>query len=115
MRDGRHLRQELRVDEPGKPSQGLGYLGYDDAAGTSDSLWMDVNFNGVILARGSYDAAPQAYTFRGAAPDPGRPATTIALREVMRLRDADHFTKAYYERHASKEALAVRLEYTRTK
>jgi hypothetical protein len=33
----------------------------------------------------------------------------------MRVRDADHFTYEYYERHANKEMLAVRLEYTRTR
>lgn len=112
---GRHLRQDLRIDAPGKPFQGLGYLGYDQVTGKYDSLWMDVSFDGVILARGSYDESRKTYTFLGAGPDPTRPGASLPLREVMQVRDADHFTYDYYERHAGKEALAVRLEYTRVK
>lgn len=113
--DGRHLRQELRIDSPGKPFQGLGYFGYDDTSGQYDSLWMDINFGGVIVAHGSYDPARKTYTFTGAAPDPKRRGATNPLREVMRVKDADHFTCEYYERHAGRETLAVRLEYARVK
>ena len=38
----------------------------------------------------------------------------MPLREVMHLIDADHFTYDYYEARDGKEALAVRLEYSRT-
>ena len=38
---------------------------------------------------------------------------TIPLREVMRVTDDDHLVYDYYETHAGKEALAVRLEYSR--
>lgn len=110
---GRHLRQELRIGAAAAPFEGLGYLGYDDATGTYDSLWMDVNFAGVILAHGSYDAARQAYTFIGAVPDPQHRGATRPLREVMRVRDADHFSFDYYERRGARERLAVRLEYAR--
>lgn len=112
---GRHLRQELRIDASGKPFQGLGYLGYDDASGQYDSIWMDVNFGGVIVAHGSYDPARKAYTFDGSVADPKRHGARSPLREVLRMKDADHFTCEYYERHAGREALAVRLEYARLK
>jgi hypothetical protein len=112
---GRHLRQELQIDAAAKPFQGLGYLGYDDAASRYDSLWMDVNFNGTIMAHGSYDAGSRTYTFRGDVPDPAHAGSTLPLREVLRVTDADHFTFEYYERHAGAERLAVRLEYARLK
>lgn len=112
---GRHLRQELQIDAAAKPFQGLGYLGYDDAAGRYDSLWMDVNFSGTIMAHGSYDAGSRTYTFHGDVPDPAHAGATLPLREVLRVKDADHFTFEYYERHAGAERLAVRLEYARLK
>ena len=110
---GRHLRQDLRIDAPGAPFEGLGYLGYDNASGRYESSWMDTNFTGMIIARGDYDAATRTWTFIGAGPDPARPGATSPLREVTQLRDRDHFSYAYYERHDGKEMLAVRLEYAR--
>jgi hypothetical protein len=110
---GRHLRQDLRIDAAGKPFQGLGYLGYDDAGQRYDSTWMDVNFTGMILAHGDYDASTHRYTFRGEMADPGHAGATSPLREVLQVQDADHFTYEYYERHEGAEMLAVRLEYER--
>ncbi len=67
-----------------KPFQGLGYIGYDAAAKTFFSTWMDVNFTGLIVAKGGYDAAAGRYTFVGETPF-GR---SIAARTVdRRCRD----------------------------
>jgi hypothetical protein len=112
---GRHLRQDLRIDGKDKPFEGLGYIGYDAAARTFFSTWMDVNFTGLIVARGGYDAAAGRYTFVGDTPDFDRPGTTIPLREVMTRQDDDHFTYDYYETRGGREAQAVRLEYTRVR
>lgn len=112
---GRHLRQELRIDAKDAAFEGVGYLGYDSAAGRYDSLWMDVHFTGMILAHGDYDPSRNAYDFVATVPDPARHGGTLPLREVMQVLDANHFSYAYYERHGGKEALAVRLEYTRLK
>jgi hypothetical protein len=111
--DGRHLRQDLRIAAKDKPFQGLGYIGYDTAAKRFFSTWMDVNFTGLIVAEGQYDAAAQRYDFKARIPDPARPGTTMALREVMSIQDDDHFSYDYYETHDGKEAPAVHLEYTR--
>lgn len=112
---GRHLRQDLHIDSAKGPFQGLGYLGYDHATRRYDSLWMDVNFTGMLVAHGSYDASRRVYELTGAMPDPHHAGSTIPLREVMRVQDADHFTYEYYEHHDGREMLAVRLEYTRRK
>ncbi len=107
--DGRHLRQTLRIAAKDKPFEGLGYIGYDTAAKTFFSTWMDVNFTGFIVAKGGYDAVAGRYTFKGQAPD-GAP-----LREVMTVVDGDHFTYDYYETRGGREAQAVRLEYSRVR
>lgn len=110
--DGRHLRQDLRIDSA-KPFRGLGYLGYDEAAGRYDSLWMDVNFGGVVVAHGSCEASGHACRFLGAMS--GKHGAVVPVREVMEIADADHFSYAYYERRDGREALTVRLDYTRAK
>lgn len=111
--DGRHLRQTLHIAAKDKPFEGLGYIGYDTAAKTFFSTWMDVNFTGFIVAKGGYDEAAGRYTFVGATPDFDHPGATIPLREVMTVVDGDHFTYDYYETREGREARAVRLEYTR--
>ncbi|MGN2246406.1 DUF1579 family protein [Frateuria sp. GZRR35] len=110
---GRHLRQDLRIDSPKGTFRGLGYLGYDQATHQYESLWMDVNFTGMIRARGTYDPAHRTYELTGAVPDPNHAGATLRLREVMHVQDADHFTYEYYEPHGGRQMLAVRLEYTR--
>ena len=107
---GRHLRQQLRIASS-KPFEGLGYIGYDDAAGKYYSSWMDTNFSGIILARGAYDAASRSYSFAGEMAS--KDGTPVPVREVMRIADNDHFVYEYYETRSGTEALAIRLEYAR--
>ncbi|MBD8872507.1 DUF1579 family protein [Rhodanobacter sp. DHB23] len=111
--EGRHLRQDLAIASA-KPFHGLGYLGYDDAASRYDSLWMDVNFGGVVIAHGDCSADGRNCTFRGAMSG-AHGGAPVPVREVLEASDADHFSYAYYERHDGKEMLTVRLEYSRTK
>lgn len=113
--DGRHLRQDLRIAGKDKPFEGLGYIGYDTAARTFFSTWMDVNFTGLIVAKGGYDAAAGRYTFVGETPDFDHPGKSIPLREVLTRQDDDHFTYAYYETRDGRESQAVRLDYTRVR
>jgi hypothetical protein len=108
--DGRHLRQELHIAS-GKPFEGLGYIGYDDVMGKYYSSWMDSNFAGVILAYGTYDAASRTYQFAGEMAAKG--GAPVTVRELMRVTDGDHFVYEYYETRGGKEALAIRLQYTR--
>jgi len=108
---GRHLRQDLHIDAAGKPFDALGYLGYDNTTGEYFSTWMDINFTGVIVAHGDYDAATHSYEFKGAIPEAG--GATIPMRAVLQVKDADHFAYDFHETRNGKEALAVRLEYTR--
>lgn len=107
------LRQELHIDARDKPFDGLGYLGYDNASHEYYSTWMDINFPGLIVATGGYDAAGASYTFRTTLADGANPGAKIGLREVLHAIDANHFSYEYHEDHGKGEALAVRLEYTR--
>ncbi len=106
--NGRHLRQTLHIAD-GTGFEGLGYIGYDTADGRFFTTWMDVNFPGLVVAYGGPDAAGKSYVFTGTM----APATPV--REVMTLIDAGHMRYEYYESHAGKESLTVRLDYSRSK
>ena len=110
---GRHLRQDLQINSPDKAFEALGYIGYDNMTGRYYSSWMDINFTGMIIAYGDYDATSHSYTFMGTLPGPTAGEAAVPLRAELKVVDADHFTYDFYERHGGTEALAVRLEYTK--
>jgi hypothetical protein len=107
----RHLRQTLRIAD-GTGFEGLGYIGYDNAAGQFFSTWMDVNFPGLVVARGGFDARKKAYVFEGSMSAPS-PVGAIPVREVLTIIDRDHFSYEYFEARDGAEMLTVRLEYSR--
>ena len=107
---GRHQQQDLRINS-GAPFQGLGYIGYDNATGTYFSSWMDINFTGVLLLYGDYDAGTRVYRFSGEMPDKdGKP---IPTREELKVSDGNHLLVRYYETRRGREDLVVELEYSR--
>jgi hypothetical protein len=108
-----HLRQTLHIAD-GTNFEGLGYIGYDNASGRFFSTWMDVNFPGVLIAHGGFDSSTKSYVFRGSMSAAGSKDGDVPVREVMTIFDHDHFKYEYYETHRGKEALTVRLEYTRS-
>ncbi len=103
--NGRHLRQDLKIDD-GTGFEGLGYLGYDTASGQFFSTWMDVNFPGLVVAYGGFDAPAKAYVLNGSM-------AGIPVRDVLTVTDTDHFRYAYYETRNGTEALTVQLDYSR--
>lgn len=109
---GRHLRQDLQINSADKAFEALGYIGFDNMTGRYYSSWMDINFTGMIIAYGDYDATAHTYTFMGTLPGPAA-GEAVPLRAELKVVDANHFIYDFYERHAGIEALAVRLEYTR--
>lgn len=108
---GHQLRQSLTMAD-GTAFEGLGFIGFDSQAGHYYSTWMDTNFTGLVVAWGDFDATANTYVFRGAMDAPAADGGT-PVREVMTIQDASHFRYEYFESHAGKESLTVRLDYVR--
>jgi hypothetical protein len=107
---GRHLRQDLRIDS--RPLfQGLGYLGYDTAAHSYFATWMDVNFTGLLVMHGDYDALRATYGFHGEMADGQGDA--VPTREELQVVDDRHFVARFFETRSGVETLVVQLEYSR--
>lgn len=109
---GRQLAQQLHIASA-TPFDALGYIGFDNTAGRFHASWMDTNFTGLLLLHGDYDAARATYAFRGQMLGPGKSAEPIAVREVMHVVDAGHFTVDYFETRQGHEAHVVSLDYRR--
>lgn len=109
--NGRHLRQSVRIDD-GTNFEGLGYFGYDPVTKAFFSTWMDVNFSGIVIARGGPGPATRSVTLRGRM-NSAQMSDAVPVREVLTIVDGDHLRYGFYETHKGVEALSVRLEYTR--
>lgn len=107
---GRHLQQDLRIrSDP--PFQGLGFSGYDNATGRYYTSWMDINFTGLLLLHGDYDANARVYRFSGEMPVPG--GERIATREELQLLGSKHVVARFFETRQGRETLVVQLDYSR--
>ena len=73
---------------------------------------MDVNFPGIVIARGGLEPATRSVTLRGRM-NPAQEGNPVPVREVLTVVDGDHLRYEFYETHKGIEALSVRLEYTR--
>jgi hypothetical protein len=109
---GRHLRQTLHIAD-GTDFEGLGYIGYDSGDEQFFSTWMDVNFPGLVVAYGGFDEGAKAYIFKGGMAPSTPDGQGVPVRETMTITDHNHMRYDYYETHGDKEALTVRLEYSR--
>lgn len=107
---GRHLQQDLRIASR-TPFQGLGYTGYDNSSHSYYTSWMDINFTGVLLLRGDYDAKARVYRFRGEMAGEG--GTPVPTREELQVLDSNHIVARYFETRRGKESLVVELDYSR--
>lgn len=107
---GRHLQQDLRVRSH-PPFQGLGFTGYDNVTRQYYTSWMDINFTGVLLLHGDYDAAAKVYRFSGAMA--GAAGESVPTREELQIVDGKHFVARFFETRRGRESLVVELDYSR--
>lgn len=108
--NGRHLRQAIHINSA-TAFDGLSYFGYDDSAAKYFVTWMDVNFNGIIVAQGAYDSVHCVYTLLGSMN--ASHGQVVPVREVVSMLDDNHFTYEFFETREGKEVLGVRLDYAR--
>lgn len=112
---GRHVQTEFSGRFMGQPFQGIGFTGYDNVRGKYTSTWSDNMSTGVMVTEGDYDPATKTYTFRGQMADPMNDGAMIAIRETIRIVDADHHVMEMFEPRDGKEVRTMQIEYARAK
>lgn len=113
--DGRQLRMDYTGTFMGQPYTGVGYSGYNNVTGKYHSTWTDNMSTGIFVAEGDYDAGRKTYTYAGQMPDPMKPGTTIAVREVLRVVDKDRHVLEMYEQRDGKEFKTMEIDFKRAK
>lgn len=97
----------------GQPFTGQATLGFDNTRGKFFNTWVDSMATGFWLAWGDYDKASNAWTFLGEMPDPLQPATTLKVRQVMRIYNDRHYGFDWYEIRGGKETRTMNIDYRR--
>ena len=112
---GRQIRMDFSSRWMGQPFEGVAHTGYDNVRGKYTSSWIDNMSTGTMLTDGDYEPATRTYTFRGEMADPSKDGAKVAIRETVRIVDADHHVMEMYEPRGGKEVMTMRIEYARSK
>ncbi len=112
--DGRFLQQKVQGTSREKEFQGMGIMGYDNAAKQYKTVWIDDMGTGMMMATGSYDPSTKTFTEEGSYTDPMAGEKTY--KGVTTIKGPDNYT---YEMYTSgpdgKEFRALEIVFTRKK
>lgn len=110
---GRQLRMEYKGSFMGMPMEGAGLSGYDNTRARYTSVWNDNMSTSTMVSTGDYDPATRTYTYVGEMADPMKDGKLVAVRETIRIVDADHFVMEMFEGHDGEEVRTMQIEYAR--
>ena len=109
--DNRFTHEEFTGEFDGKKFQGVGTMGYDNAAKLVVSTWYDSMGTGIVYSSGPAAAKGKDLELRGEMTCPNQGA--ITLRQVHKQESDDHCIVTMYNIVDGKETKSMELEYTR--
>ena len=93
--DGRFLKEEVVSDMGGRTFKGLGILGFDNANGVFETLWMDNTGTNILHETGYWDPDAQRLVTQGMHRDAGM-GRIVLTRSRIEMSDPDrHVTRMY--------------------
>lgn len=112
--DGRFLKQKVQGTSKGKEFNGMGIMGYDNAAKEYKTVWIDDMGTGIMMSSGTYDASTRTFTEQGSYTDPVHGEKTY--RGVTTIEGPDKYTyEMYISGPDGKEFRALEIVNTRKK
>lgn len=110
---GRWLHQDYKGDFNGMPFDGVGTFGYDNVKKEYIGTWTDSFSTGLMVTKGSYDAATKAFTLHGEFPDP-MTGKDVKARNVFKIvSPTEHAMEMYCPGEDGKEFLTMKIVYKR--
>ncbi len=110
---GRFIQDEYKGKAMGKSFKGMGLMGYDNAANSYVTVWLDSASTGVMTSKGTVDESGKVFTFNGeyTCPITGEKRQT---REVLRVVDNKTRVFEMFDKDPEgKEFKALEVTYTR--
>ena len=109
---GRYLEQTVSGTSKGQPFEGRGLTGYDNAKKEYFSLWYDNMSTGLMMAKGSYDAATKTLSESGEFECPIK--GHMVYRGVLKIVDDNtHAYEMYTMGEDGKEFKNMEITYSR--
>jgi hypothetical protein len=109
---GRYQQTNFKGTMMGKPFEGMGLLGYDNAKKTFISTWVDNMGTGIMVMEGTWDEATKTINFKGKGVDPAT-GKDMDMREVYKLVDDKTQIMEMYCTAEGKEMKTMEIKFTR--
>jgi hypothetical protein len=112
--DGRYLQEDFTCEFDGKPFNGRGIYGYDNAKQKYVSIWFDDMSTGFMTSEGTHDEATKTTTYIGKGEM--MPGMEYKTRMVDKEIDKDkHVFEMYMTMPGQPEIKNMEITYTRDK
>jgi hypothetical protein len=91
LMDGRFCQEQVNGDMMGRPFNGMGLTGYDNAQKKYVGTWIDNMGTGMMTSQGTPDASGNVVNWKGQSADP-MTGKAMTHRMVSRFVDDNHMT-----------------------
>lgn len=111
---GRFLVQVVKGSNKEQPFEGAGVIGYDNAKGEFQTVWLDNMATGMVKGVGHYNASTKTIDENGTYTDPTIAEKERTYRAVWKLIDNDHYVyEMYNQSKDGKEFKTLEVSYER--
>ncbi|WP_214226892.1 DUF1579 domain-containing protein [Pedobacter sp. B4-66] len=109
---GRYQQSSFKGTMMGKPFEGLGLMGYDNAKKVFVSSWVDNMGTGMMQMEGTWDDATKSITLKGKTVDP-MTGKDMDVREVHKIVDNKTHVMEMYMTTDGKEMKTMEIKFTK--
>jgi Protein of unknown function (DUF1579). len=109
---GRYQQSSFKGTMMGKPFEGMGIMGYDNAKKMFISSWIDNMGTGIMNMEGTWDDATKSITLKGKTVDP-MTGKDMDVREVHKMVDNKTQLMEMYMTNDGKEMKTMEIKFTR--
>ena len=113
---GRFLRQQTKGEMMGNPTEGIGYMGYDNVKKQYSMFWIDNSSTAMYTAQGTFDTAGTTLTLYGTMDDPVTEEHGKQAKYVYRWIDANKYIFEFHDlSRKGSETKVGEIVYTKVK
>lgn len=111
--DGRFIEEQFRGELDGRLFQGRNFIGFNNATGLYEGLWIDSLSTGMTISKGRFDPESGAIIFVGSVYNPGTGKTEYTRSKLV-FSGEDSFSFFVKSEEDSKRGLvSLELHYDR--
>lgn len=111
--DGKYQEGTYKGDMMGRPMEGKGITGYDNAKKQFESTWVDNMGTGIMKMTGTYDPSTKTITFMGNQVDP-MTGKEMKVRETLKMvDDKNQVMTMYMTPEGASEFKTMEIKFTK--